>query len=1274
MIKKLLLGALSIYGLNANSQVVPNIDWVNYKSDRSQISNVPSAIDANNNAFITGYMFATPTNANAVTVKYDPAGVELWSASYDNGGFDNSKAIVLDAAGNSYVTGESDGTGTGLDIITIKYAPNGAQLWAKRFNGSFNGNDVGNSITVDPSGNVYVTGYTTIGSGNRDYITIKYDANGVQQFAVTYSGTGNQNDEAVAVAFSNNRLYVTGTAINSGGNSDLVTLRLNPNNGSTVWMKAENGTANSNDVAYALLAYNNDLVVVGVVNNNSTGNDYLTVRYNGNNGNTQWSKVYDFANANNYATAITADASGNFAITGVAINGTIYEYHTLLYNNSGVQQWVNKVSTGLNYSSANPQIAVDPIANHFYVCGQKSGVGSDIYVYQITPSGNRTWEQTFNGAQNNTDAAVDLVVNSTGVIYVAGASLNSSAKFDYTTIKISQTPVYFPTDFSNQSSSRSHLYLKNEGQLRKTDSTLANEVLYYTPNSNPEVYVEKNAFNFVFAKVDTSDITLDTLERIQCNFVNSNTMARYYDYKPQGNFYNFFLGYAASPAITDLRANERVYVPNFYPNIDLHYYSNKDGIKYYFVAKPGAKLDLLKLNIAGALSTYTTAGNSLFIDGALGDVELNQPVAYQLNMFNQVVPLGAATWASQGANNYGFNVPTYNFSLPLVIMVSKKASIPSAGGASGNLDYSTYYGNINNDIFNDIKVAANGDRYVVGNTDGANFPKVNSLSSYQGDFDAVFLKYSNIKDSLVFASFYGGAGREFGNSIDINSANEIFIGGQTFSYGSGSIITKTVSGASNQTQNGTVGNPSLGYLADGYLVRFDPTGNLLLWGRYYGGSRDDGINSIYVDNANNLHYTGFASSTDIPMINAAQPNVATWGSGVTYNAEAIIGKFNNANALVYSTYFGGTFSAFAATSEIGRDITVDGLGNAIVVGTTDCNNLPVNNSLGNPNTFYKTSLGGARDGFIARYSPTGAKQFASYFGGNGTFGIDEITRVNYNATKDEIYFAGQSNDTTNFSYVNLSGAFNLKRKATNAAFIASMSGNFTKQWCTSYGKTAATNFSVTGLTSDNAGIIYLTGQAKSSTLNYPLNTPTLTVYEDTLRNADDGFVAVFNPQKDIFHAHYLGGTGNDYINNANVGANNRLYVVGQSGSSNFPIAYNNINVNFIDSTFGGGQYDGFITRFDMNTIQIISVKELADKASFLSVYPNPAVSGFVIQLKDTEIKNSNLKVYSLMGQLITEKQITQSQTPISCESWANGVYLISVNLNGSLQTFKLIKN
>ncbi len=232
-----------------------------------------------------------------------------------------------------------------------------------------------------------------------------------------------------------------------------------------------------------------------------------------------------------------------------------------------------------------------------------------------------------------------------------------------------------------------------------------------------------------------------------------------------------------------------------------------------------------------------------------------------------------------------------------------------------------------------------------------------------------------------------------------------------------------------------------------------------------------------------------------------------------------------------------------------------------------------------------------------------------------------------------------------------------------------------KQISSTYGK-AESNFNVTGLASDNAGIIYLTGQAKSSTLNYPVSPPTLTVYKDTIRDADDGFVTIFNPQKNLFHAHYFGGTGNDYINNAYVGTNNKLYVVGNTGSTDYPIAYNSVNIAFIDSTFGGGlgQNDGFITRFDMSTIQIISVKETSKDDYMLNVYPNPSTSGFVLEMKNDELKNVQAKVYNITGQLIVEQKITQTLTQFYCESWANGVYLINVNANGKLKTIKLIKN
>jgi hypothetical protein len=85
---------------------------------------------------------------------------------------DFATCMALDVYGNVYVSGEAVGTGTGNDIVTVKYNSSGTQVWVQTYN--LSSYDVAFSITVSQSGNVYLTG--TINS--EACIILKYNSSG----------------------------------------------------------------------------------------------------------------------------------------------------------------------------------------------------------------------------------------------------------------------------------------------------------------------------------------------------------------------------------------------------------------------------------------------------------------------------------------------------------------------------------------------------------------------------------------------------------------------------------------------------------------------------------------------------------------------------------------------------------------------------------------------------------------------------------------------------------------------------------------------------------------------------------------------------------------------------------------------------------------------------------------------------------------------------------------------------------------------------------------
>jgi uncharacterized delta-60 repeat protein len=183
------------------------------------------AVDVLGNIYVTGESSGIGTDFDYATIKYNSAGVSQWVARYDAGnGADIAYSLAVDGLGNVYVTGGSNGSGTQNDYATIKYTTLGVQQWAARYDGPANGGDEAHSIAVDGTGNVYVTGYSTSVT-NYDYATIKYNSIGAQQWLARYNGTGNFSDWANSLAVDGSgNVYVTGYSAGTPTN-DYVTIK-----------------------------------------------------------------------------------------------------------------------------------------------------------------------------------------------------------------------------------------------------------------------------------------------------------------------------------------------------------------------------------------------------------------------------------------------------------------------------------------------------------------------------------------------------------------------------------------------------------------------------------------------------------------------------------------------------------------------------------------------------------------------------------------------------------------------------------------------------------------------------------------------------------------------------------------------------------------------------------------------------------------------------------------------------------------------------------------
>lgn len=268
--------------------------------------------------------------------------VQAWVAHYNGpvDGYDWPNAIAVDGEGNVVVTGRSDRAGTGSDFATVKYDPDGDELWVARYNGPTNGSDTAGSMALDAAANVYVTGLGSSPAIGSDYLTVKYDTDGNELWVRAYDSPWHAIDRARSVAVDpGGGVYVTGDVQEympgEGTLEHWATVKYDED-GNELWVALHDAPLNESAGAYDVAVNQQGKVyVTGFVElyppeDNSA---CRTIKYDSD-GNVVGIATYDNWLKYEWGKALALDAAGNVYVLGTSSNellGLKADYLTIKY-------------------------------------------------------------------------------------------------------------------------------------------------------------------------------------------------------------------------------------------------------------------------------------------------------------------------------------------------------------------------------------------------------------------------------------------------------------------------------------------------------------------------------------------------------------------------------------------------------------------------------------------------------------------------------------------------------------------------------------------------------------------------------------------------------------------------------------------------------------------------------------------------------------------------------------------------------------------------------
>jgi gliding motility-associated-like protein len=505
-------------------------------------------------------------------------------------------------------------------------------------------------------------------------------------------------------------------------------------------------------------------------------------------------------------------------------------------------------------------------------------------------------------------------------------------------------------------------FIENKGQIHNQDFQPNPEVKYLLNlNNGLNVQLKANSFSYdtyvieAKAKAEAQEKEKDELDmfrhpfdsidnyeiiyhfhRIDIELLNANPNPEIIAEDPSEDYLNYYNAVTPEEGAPFVRSFQKVTYKNIYPGIDLEFFVQKNKeqpFKYNFIVHPGADVSQIRLKYNGASSLKLENGQIL-IETANGNFHESLPESWLLEN-NKLIN---AQYKAFDKNIFGFEINEYSKLQTLLI-----DPVPV-------IKWATYYGGSGTDVARSIILDTSLNILTSGFTQSSTAIATSGAyqSSYAGNYD-VFIVKMDQNGQRIWGTYYGGSNSDYDGNIIKDDSNNLYISGRT---------TSTAGIATSGSYQSTIGGQS-----DAFIVKFDNNGQRI-WGTYYGGSTYDGSYDIALDYNRNIIITGSTNSSSISSTGAHQTSLGG-------KRDAFIAKFNPNCQLQWATYYGGS------EPDEGNSLCIDSLGNIYLAGITESTS-----QIASSNAHQTSYGGGSEDVFLVKFDSNGQRQWGTYFGGN----------------------------------------------------------------------------------------------------------------------------------------------------------------------------------------------------------------------------------------------------------------------------------------------------